>query len=435
MSERAAGRLLAKGGLTVGAGLVIVGLTLLLVAAVSRPLSSTPVTPAMVVVAVGVLVGPLVLDDLTVRPTSSTVRTLAEATLAVVLFSDSSRVNLRALRREASMPVRLLGVGLPLTVVLGGLVAVALFGPFSLSEAFILGVILAPTDAGLGSAVVTDTRLPQVVRQSLNVESGLNDGICVPLLLILLATVSGAESHPVRVVAEQIGYGLFGGVAAGALAAAVVILAGGRHLIDDAWRPVIPLAAAVLGYGIATALGGSGFIAAFVGGALFGLLAGGKTAGMMGFTEQTGAALDSVTFLVFGAVLLGPAFRHLSWQIALYAVLSLTVVRIVPVAISLWGTHARAPTVAFIGWFGPRGLASIVFAVIVEDAHLPHAGTIVAATYLTVGLSVLVHGLSAAPLVSRYATWYHAAADTSPPVMESQPAHEHRTRGSALLGS
>ena len=146
-------------------GLVIVGLTLLLVAAVSRPLSSTPITPAMVVVAVGVLVGPLLLDDLTVRPTSETVRTLAEATLAVVLFSDSSRVNLRALRREASMPVRLLGIGLPLTVVLGGLAAVALFGPFSLSEAFILGVILAPTDAGLGSAVVTDTRLPKVVRR------------------------------------------------------------------------------------------------------------------------------------------------------------------------------------------------------------------------------------------------------------------------------
>ena len=417
-------------------GLVIVGLTLLLVAAVSRPLSSTPVTPAMVVVAVGVLAGPLVLNDLTVRPTSSTVRTLAEATLAMVLFSDSSRVNLRALRREASMPVRLLGIGLPLTVVLGGLVAVALFGPFSLSEAFILGVILAPTDAGLGSAVVTDTRLPQVVRQSLNVESGLNDGICVPLLLILLATVSGAgESHPVRVVAEQIGYGLLGGLAAGALAAAVVVIAGGRHLIDDAWRQIIPLAAAVLGYGIANALGGSGFIAAFVAGALFGLLAGDKVAGMTRFTEETGAALDSVTFLVFGAVLLGPAFKHMSWQIALYAVLSLTVVRMVPVAISLWGTHARAPTVAFIGWFGPRGLASIVFAVIVEDAHLPHAATIVAATYLTVGLSVLVHGLSAAPLVGRYATWYQAAADKSPPALESQPAHEHRTRGSALLSS
>ncbi len=412
------------------AGLAIVGLTLLLVAAGSRHLSSTPITPAMVVVAVGVLVGPLVLDGLAVPPTSSTVRTLAEATLAVMLFSDSSRVNLRALQREASMPVRLLTVGLPLTIALGGLVAMALFGSFSLSEALILGVILAPTDAGLGSAVVTDTRLPQVVRQSLNVESGLNDGICVPLLLILLATVSGAGgSHPVRVLAEEIGYGLLGGLAAGGLAAAVVILAGGRHLIDDEWRQIIPLAAAVLAYGIANALGGSGFIAAFVAGALFGLLAGDKVAGMTRFTEETGAVLDGVTFLVFGAVLLGPAFEHMSWQIALYGVLSLTIVRMLPVAISLWGTHARAPTVAFMGWFGPRGLASIVFAVIVEDAHLPHAGTIAAASYLTVGLSVLAHGLSAAPLVSRYATWYQAAADKSPPAVESQPAQEHRARG------
>src|SRR4029077_12625402 len=186
-----------------------VGLTLLLLAAVSRRLSSTPITPAMVVVAVGILVGPLVLDDLTVGPTSSTVRTLAEATLAVVLFSDSSRINLSALRRDASIPVRLLGIGLPLTIVVGTLVALALFDSLSLSEALILGVILAPTDAGLGSAVVTDARLPQRVRQSLNVESGLNDGICVPLLLIVLATASGAggEPHPVQVLGEEIGYG------------------------------------------------------------------------------------------------------------------------------------------------------------------------------------------------------------------------------------
>ncbi len=251
---------LCTGGRAVSSGIVIVGLTLLLVAAVSRRLSGTPVTPAMVVTAVGVLVGPLVLDDFSVPPTSSTVRTLAEATLAVVLFSDSSRVDLRALRRQASMPVRLLGVGLPLTVVLGGLVAVLLFGSFSLSEVLILGVILAPTDAGLGSAVVTDPRLPQVVRQSLNVESGLNDGICVPLLLIMLATVSGAggESDPLRVVAEEIGYGLLGGVAAGVLAAAIVNIAGGRKLIDDAWRQIIPVAAAVLAYGIAVNLGGRG---------------------------------------------------------------------------------------------------------------------------------------------------------------------------------
>ena len=155
--------------------LATAGLALLLLAAVSRRLSSTPVTPAMVMVAIGVIVGPLVLDDVNVGPTSATVRTLAEATLVVVLFSDASRIDLRALGRELSMPVRLLGVGLPLTIAAGALVAAALFGSFSLSEALLLAVILAPTDAGLGAAVVTDTRLPQRVRQSLNVESGLKD--------------------------------------------------------------------------------------------------------------------------------------------------------------------------------------------------------------------------------------------------------------------
>ena len=161
-------------------------------------------------------------------------------------------------------------------------------------------------------------------------------------------------------VVEEIGYGLLGGVAAGVLAAVVVNVAEGRHLIDDAWRQIIPVAAAVLAYGIAVDLGGSGFIAAFVAGSLFGLIARENLASMMRFTEQTGSALDSVKMLprFFGAVLLGPVFEHVSWQIALYAVLSLTIVRMLPVAISLWGTHALGPTVAFMGWFGPRGLAS-----------------------------------------------------------------------------
>ena len=416
-------------------GLATVGLTLLLLAAVSRRLSNTPITPAMVVVAVGILVGPLVLDDLTVGPTSSTVRTLAEATLAVVLFSDSSRINLSALRREAAIPVRLLGIGLPLTIVAGTLVAVALFGSLSLSEALILGVILAPTDAGLGRAVVTDTRLPQRVRQSLNVESGLNDGICVPLLLIVLATASGAGGapHPAQVLGEEIGYGLIGGVTAGALASGLVIAAGARGLIDDAWRQIVPVAAAALAFGIAQALGGSGFIASFTAGGLFGLLAHDDVDGMMRFTEETGAVLNTVTFLIFGAVLLGPALEHVSWQVGLYAVLSLTVVRMLPVAISLWGAHARAPTVLFIGWFGPRGLASIVFAVVVEDSHQAHAGALLTACYLTVGLSVLLHGLSAAPLVSRYASRYQASTGERLPAMESEPAHEHRARGPAAL--
>jgi NhaP-type Na+/H+ or K+/H+ antiporter len=417
-----------------GIALAVIGGALLLVAAISRRLSGAPLTPAIVVVAIGIVVGPLVLDKLVAPPTSATVRTLAEATLAVVLFSDSSRVDLRALRREAAMPVRLLGVSLVLTIGLGGLVAVALFGRLSVGEAMILAVILAPTDAGLGSAVVTDTRLPQVVRQSLNVESGLNDGICVPVLLILLAVVMGSASDPLRVLGEEIGYGVLGGLVAGATASAVVVFAGRRDLIDETWKQVIPVAAAALAYGLADALDGSGFIAAFVAGALFGLLTRDEGAAVLRFTEGIGQTLDAVTFLVFGAVLLGPSLRHVTWQIALYAVLSLTVVRTVPVALSLVGTGAKAPTVAFLGWFGPRGLASIVFAVIVEDAHVPRAATVVTITYLTVGLSVLAHGLSAAPLVGRYVGWYQSTSLEDPASMEVGGAHEHRARSVGFTG-
>ena len=415
--------------------LAIVAVAVLGVAVISRLLSGTPITPAMVFVAIGVLAGPLVLDDITVAPKGETVRMLAEATLAVVLFSDSSRIDLRALRREAMLPIRLLGIGLPLTIALGTLLAGTIFAHLThlthltFSEALILGVILAPTDAGLGQAVVTDRRLPQRVRQSLNVESGLNDGVCVPILLIALAVAAGSKSHGVRVVLEEIGWGLAGGAAAGALAGWVVNLARTRNLIVGSWLQVIPVAAAALAYGSATALGGSGFIAAFVAGMVFGNLLRGDTSEVSFFSEEAGDLLDGVTFLVFGAVLLGPTLEHLTWQMALYAALSLTVVRMVPVALALLGTGARAPTVALLGWFGPRGLASIVFAVIVQDSQLAHTATIVATTYATVGLSVLVHGLSAAPSVDRYVRWYQAHPSGGEPSMESSPAPELRARG------
>ena len=417
-------------GIHVGAlgwGLATLGLVLLLLAAVSRQLSGTSLTPAMLVVAVGILAGPLVLGDLTVGPSSETVRSLAEATLAVVLFSDASRIDLAALRRERGLPERLLGIGLPLTIVAGSLVALALFPSLSLGGAVILGVILAPTDAGLGSAVVTDPRLPQRIRQSLNVESGLNDGICVPVLLVVLAAAEG-PAHPALILVEEIGLGVLAGAAAGAVSGWMITAGDRRGLIDAEWKPILPVAAAVFAYGVAAALGGSGFIAAFVAGGLFGAVAHPSSQEEMLFTEQAGGLLGAATFLVFGAVLLGPELDHLTWEIVLYAVLSLTIVRMVPVAISLLGSGMRAPTVAFIGWFGPRGLASIVFAVIVEDAHWPHTEMILTATYLTVGLSVMAHGFSAVPLVKRYASWYQRTARDGAPAAESAPAHEHRVR-------
>ena len=414
--------------------LAIIALAVLGVAGVSRRLTGTSVTPAMVFVVIGVLAGPLVIDEVTSAPSSSTVRTVAEATLAVVLFADASRIKLRLLRREYAVPLRLLGVGLPLTIAVGAVLAAAIFDQLGVVEAVVLAIVLAPTDAALGQAVVTEPRLPLRIRQGLNVESGLNDGICVPLLLIALAVAevedkAASSHHAVSIVAEEIGYGILGGVAAGLAAAAVVALGYRRHLISGSWLQVVPVAGAALAYGVAAALGGSGFIAAFVAGAIFGALVSRESEEASRLNEELGGLLGGVTFLIFGAVLLGPALEHVTWQIVLYAVLSLTLVRMLPVAIAMIGTGAKRATVGFLGWFGPRGLASIVFAVIIiEEAQLPATETILRAAYLTIGLSVLAHGITAAPLATRYARWY-GSRPRQLPTMESVPAPEHRPRG------
>ncbi len=414
--------------------LAIVAGSLLAYASVSRRLAGTMITSAMVFVGIGLIVGPRMLDRLNAAPTGHGVRVLAEATLTLVLFADASRIDLRALRREYAVPARLLGIGLPLTIVAGAVAAWALFPDLTFVEAIVVGILLAPTDAALGQAVVTLPDLPSRIRQGLNVESGLNDGICVPLLLIALAAAESqaeitTQSHAVTLVGEQIGYGILGGVVAGLVGAAVVVFAGRRKLISQSWLQITPVAAAALAYGIASPLGGSGFIAAFVGGLVFGALRRRGEGEDTFLLDQMGGLLDAVTFLLFGAILLGPSLGHVTWQVALYAVLSLTVVRMLPVALAMLGTRARPPTVAFLGWFGPRGLASIVFAVIVvEEAHLPHTATIVVVTYVTVGLSVLLHGLSAAPLAARYARWYRSKPSDRLPPMESVSAAPQRWR-------
>jgi NhaP-type Na+/H+ or K+/H+ antiporter len=414
--------------------LAIVALALLVVASFSRRLQGTPVTPAMVFTVIGLIAGPLALAELELPPTGSTVRALAEATLAIVLFSDASRIRLRELRRELGVPTRLLGIGLPLTIGLGAVVGAALFSSLDVAELLLLGVVLAPTDAALGQAVVVDRRLPSRIRQGLNVESGLNDGICVPLLLIFLAaaeaeTGTTSHHHAIQVVAEQIGYGIVGGLVAGAGSATLVARARRHDLIAGPWLQVVPVATAALAYGLASGLGGSGFIAAFVAGALFGAMRGKEAATTANLSEELADLLGGVTFLVFGAVLFGPTLENLSVSIVAYAVLSLTVVRMLPVAVALVGSRARPQTLAFLGWFGPRGLASIVFTVtVVEESRLPGARTLELAAYATIGLSVIAHGLSAAPLAARYARWYAAHPAERRPEMESRPAPMPRAR-------
>jgi len=415
--------------------LVVIAASLLGFSVLSRRLAGTSITPAIVFVGVGLLAGIQALDLFDAPSTGESVKVLAEATLAFVLFSDASRINLRALRREYTVPARLLMIGLPLTIVLGAIVASFIFQQLSLTEAVVIAVLLAPTDAALGQAVVTEPRLPSRIRQGLNVESGLNDGICVPLLLIALAVAEAdagsiGDAHAARVVVEQIGYGVCGGVIGGLVTAAAVVVGTRRGLIEPAWLQVVPAAGAVLSYGVATALGGSGFIAAFMAGMIFSALRRRPDSGeVTHFIDELGGALNAVTLLVFGAVLLLPTLEDLNWRIAVYAIASLTVVRMLPVAIAMMGTGARLATVAFMGWFGPRGLASIVFALIVlHDARLPHVGTILSATYVTVGLSVLAHGVTAAPLTRRYVSWFESHPAGRRPAMESVPAAHHRWR-------
>lgn len=415
--------------------LAIIALSLLGVAAVSNRLYGTPLTPAMVFVAMGVVVGPLVVEGTNLEKNSETVRALAEATLALALFSDASRINLRELHPQAGLPVRLLGVGLPLTIAMGAVAAALIFDQLTFGEALILAVILAPTDAALGQAVVSDRHIPTRIRQGLNVESGLNDGICVPLLFAAVAAAdveSGiADGRAVgTLLLEEIGFGILAGALAGILIAAIFIFAGRKNLISGGWKQVIPAAGAVLGYGVASALGGSGFIAAFVCGLAFRAALKRDPEDVNRLTEEVGGVLGGVTFLLFGAVLLEPALGELSWSVILFAVLSLTLIRMLPVAVAMIGTHSRLPTVAFVGWFGPRGLATIVFAlIIVEQSQLPQQNLIVLVAYLTVGLSIFLHGASAAPLARRYATWHDRTHSPDPAGLEDSTVQVSRTRG------
>jgi NhaP-type Na+/H+ or K+/H+ antiporter len=251
------------------------------------------------------------------------------------------------------------------------------------------------------------------------------------IVLAIAQAESGAigDGAAVRLVLEQIGYGILAGVVAGVAAAFVVVVAGGRGQVGGSWLQVVPLAGAGLAFGLADPIGGSGFIAAFVGGFVFGAIQR-RSGGEVGYLiEELGEVFNAVTFIVFGAVLLGPVLGDVTWSVVLYAVLSLTVVRLIPVATAMIGTGARRPTLAFLGWFGPRGLASIVFAVLVlEEGGLPHDGLILTTTYFTIGLSVLAHGLTAAPLANRYASWYESHPRDALPGLESSEVQEVRWR-------
>lgn len=410
-----------------------VALLLMAYAAVSARLRSTAISQAMVFVALGLLFRDA-LHVVEADVANLVVRHLAEVTLGLVLFTDAVRVNIRKLRREYQVPARLLSLGLPLTIVVGTLAGMAVFPQLDIWTAAALATVLAPTDAALGLPVVTNRRLPSRIRQGLNVESGLNDGVCVPLLIIFLTIAETEEGlghgEGLRVIAEEIGFGALAGIAAGAAGAWVLRVCADRGWMDGTWTQIHSVATPLLAYTVAAALGGSGFIAAFLAGIVFGILAADHAEPSSYLAEQSGELLNAVTFLLFGAVMLAPALSHLDWRIAIYAVLSLTVVRMAPVALAMFGARMRWATIAFLGWFGPRGLASIVFVLLlVEQTALPERDLILAVVTWTVALSVYLHGLTARTGANRYATWYASRAEQHGAMPESVAMTERRTRG------
>ena len=372
----------------------------------SGGLERTPINGALLFAAFGLALGPLGLDILSLNVDTEGLRTLAELTLAMVLFTDAANANLGILKKSFHIPQRLLLIGLPLTILLGFGVGVLVFDGLTLLEIAILATMLAPTDAALGKAVVTNEAVPSNIREGLNVESGLNDGICVPILFVFLAlvTATGAEtSTPVlamKLVAEEIGIGVAVGVGLTVLGSWLGTKFADRGWITETWRQLTVPALAVACFAVAQWLGGSGFIAAFTGGLLFGGLTKRHKHKLLLAAEGTGDTLALITWVVFGAAVVGQEVRYFTWEVVLYALLSLTVVRMVPVFLVLAGLSLRADEKLFMGWFGPRGLASIVFAVIVLNKHLPGGDTMAITVVCTVVLSIVAHGLSANPLVA-----------------------------------
>jgi NhaP-type Na+/H+ or K+/H+ antiporter len=394
--------------------LAIVAGAVLAYALVSRRLESTVVTAPMVFVAAGILLGPTGIDAIELGLGEGAVRTLAEATLVLLLFTDAIRIDIMRLRAQIDLPGRLLGVGLPLTVAAGTAVALLLFDSFGLWEAALVAAILAPTDAALGQAVVTDPRVPVRVRQGLNVESGLNDGLMLPLITLFLAlAAAGVDLETpafwTEFVAKQIGFGVAVGGIVGGCGGWLIDRFSARGWVEGTFRQLATLAVGVGAFAGADLAEGNGFVAAFVAGLAFGAVAREQCQGAYDFAEDEGKLLALLTFFFFGAGIAGPALGELDWRVVAYAAASLTVVRMVPVAVALLGTRFHGPSILYLGWFGPRGLASILFGLFVlEEADLPLADEMFLVVTVTVLLSTLAHGVTAVPLSRRFGEWFSA---------------------------
>ena len=387
--------------------LVLIGIALF--ALFSGPISKGSLTPPMVFVLLGLGLSSIGLGWIDLSVDNKLVHVVAEITLILVLFTDAARINLKHLWADHDVPLRLLLVGMPLTIVAGALAAKLVLPELIIIEALILAVILAPTDAALGQVVVSSPRVPERVRQSLNVESGLNDGIALPVLLFVASFAMGAHGDEqgtdwVSFVAQQLTLGPLAGVLVGWAGSKAINAAIDRRFLTHEFCNIYLLCLAFIAYLAADLVGGNGFIAAFSAGVATGNTLKKVNEEIYEFAESEGQLLNLIVFFVFGVALLPQAWGHVTWNIVAYALLSLTLVRVIPVFVSLAGKRMRWETSLFLGWFGPRGLASILFVLLVlEHAQIAQESLVFNTVIVTVAMSVVLHGLTALPGVSAYA--------------------------------
>lgn len=386
------------------AAVVMVMATIFLWGAVSARLQRADLTAPIVFTAVGALLTGLDLVDIPSAPQRLT--PLVEVTLVWVLFSDAARVRVHDLRDDIGRYVRLLGVGLPMTILAGWALAIWLFPGFDIWLGLLVAAALAPTDAALGVPVVTNPVVPSRVRRLLTVESGVNDGIATPVVMLAIAGVASAEgltgAPGVVEASAELAIGVAVGLAVGFGGGWLLRWGRRQQWAAEDFVGVAVLALALVAYGTALLLHGNGFIAAFCGGLAFGAAAGPRGASEVVFLEQSSGLVSLLVWLAFGAIAVPLVIESFDAITILYAVLSLTIVRMVPVALASIGAGLDRYTVLFVGWFGPRGLASLLFALLALEELGSSADQAVSVIAVTVFLSVLAHGGSAKPLAKRY---------------------------------
>ena len=398
--------------------LIIFLVLVFVVSLVAKRMAESMITGPMVFTFAGVVayfITPLMVKHLpavsSISISSPAILKGGEVTLAIVLFGDAIRISFRQAISRSELPVRLLFIGMPLTIAVGALISYSMFShTLSFWEAAILATILAPTDASLGAVVVNSPLVPPRIRQALSVESGLNDGLSMPFFVLFLA-LAGYELHGhsnswIQFTVMQIGLGVLVGVGIGWLAGKMMNWSEKRDWMQEGAHLIALLALAILAWGVADGVGGNGFIAAFVAGSSLRSTFSNAINYAEEFEDSWGHLLVYFIFFTFG-MLSAPWLKQITPIIWLYGLLSLTVVRMVPVALSLIGSRLRPGSVLYMGWFGPRGLASVVLGLIYleELTHIKVNHSIILAVIATVLLSVLAHGVSAAPLSSYYARY------------------------------